>query len=116
MMFEKLGGRKFIGLVLLLMAGGAVDIYAPKGLSTNLMTLMLSLGSMYMVTNVAKAGVNKIKNTRRTKEIKEVKELQESVSEMKAEIKKSQDAMLEGISNQSKVLQALIQNLRGTPQ
>lgn len=39
-----MGGRKFIGLLVIVIAGIAVDIFAPHGLSSNLAAL---LGTMY---------------------------------------------------------------------
>lgn len=49
---EKLGGRKFIILVLMLIAGGLADHFSQHGLSTNLVYLMLGLYGAFTAGNV----------------------------------------------------------------
>lgn len=62
-MIEKLGGRKFFGTLLLILLGIAVEILAPKGLTDNVLNLLMSLGGTYIVGNVvnkAFAGKSKV--------------------------------------------------------
>ena len=111
-MFDKLGGRKFVALVLLIGAGVAVDILAPKGLSSNLMNLMVIMGGVYVGGNVLRAGVDKIKVSRKTGEIKGIKELQEALREVQVgqnTLVQYQDAILQTSQVNQQGLTALIE-------
>lgn len=52
-MFEKIGGRKTVMALICLVAGAAIDLTTDRGLSENLMILMLSIVGLYTTGNVA---------------------------------------------------------------
>lgn len=54
-----MGGRKTVITLLVLVAGVAIDLSTGRGLSQNLMVLMLAIVGMYKVSNVATKMVNK---------------------------------------------------------
>ncbi len=49
--FEGLGGRKFIGLVLMALIGGVVDVYSKTGLSTTMAGFLAGLYVTYSTAN-----------------------------------------------------------------
>lgn len=49
--FEALGGRKFIGLLLLSLAGGLVEVYGKAGLSATMAGFLAGLYATYAATN-----------------------------------------------------------------
>lgn len=58
-MFEKMGGRKTVMALLVLTAGVTIDLTVERGLSQNLMVLMLTVVGMYKVSNIANKVVAK---------------------------------------------------------
>lgn len=52
MLFEKLGGRKFLAFMLTLIVGVTVELATSKGLTTNLLTLLLASSAAYTALNV----------------------------------------------------------------
>lgn len=109
-MFEKIGGRKFLGMILLISAGIVIDIYAPKGLSDNMLYLMMAMGGIYMGVNVFSKGIDKMnKQTRKTKEIAEIRELKSGM-----EVLYSQQAqILESSNVNAQALSALLNKQNG---
>ena len=49
--FDKIGGRKFVMGIVLIVAGGAVDVLSPNGLSVNLLGLMTAIYAAFSATN-----------------------------------------------------------------
>lgn len=49
--FNKLGGRKFSMGIVLIVAGAAVDIMSPNGLSVNLLGLMTAIYAAFSASN-----------------------------------------------------------------
>jgi hypothetical protein len=56
-MFEKLGGRKFVGFTLLILAGIAIEVWGKQGLTT---TMAGYLVGMYTAFSAANAVVTKM--------------------------------------------------------
>lgn len=48
---EQLGGRKFVGFVILVLAGGLVDVFNPNGLSTTLAGMFAALYATFSAAN-----------------------------------------------------------------
>ena len=57
-MFEKIGGRKFVYIILILSIGTAVDLLTERGLSSNLLYLLMGGAGIYVTGNVVKAKVD----------------------------------------------------------
>lgn len=57
-LIDALGGRKTIIAVGCLVAGAAIDIVTERGLSTNLMSLMMAIVGLYSTANVLTKKVN----------------------------------------------------------
>jgi hypothetical protein len=51
-MFEKLGGRKFVMSLCLLIAGIAIELRSPTGMSTNMVGFMLGILATFSASNV----------------------------------------------------------------
>lgn len=49
--FDKIGGRKFVMALVLIVAGALVDVLAPNGLSVNLMGLMTAVYAAFTASN-----------------------------------------------------------------
>lgn len=49
--FDKIGGRKFVMALVLIIAGAAVDVLATNGLSMNLMGLMTAVYATFSASN-----------------------------------------------------------------
>jgi len=58
-LYEALGGRKFIFMLILLAIGLTVDMYTARGLSETFKELMIFLAAIYVTGN----GVSKITNS-----------------------------------------------------
>lgn len=52
-MMNRLGGRKLLGLLLMLAVGIAIELTAEGGLSSNMMSLMMALYGAYVTGNIA---------------------------------------------------------------
>lgn len=50
-MFETLGGRKFVGLLILVIAGVVVELYSPKGLGAEMAGLLAALYATFSAAN-----------------------------------------------------------------
>jgi len=50
-LFDKIGGRKFSMGIVLIVAGACVDIFAPNGLSVNLLGLMTAIYAAFSASN-----------------------------------------------------------------
>jgi len=66
-MLDKVGGRKLLVTAVCLLAGVAIDLYTTRGLSANLLQLMIAIIGIYVTGNVlnkvagrdAKGGVSR---------------------------------------------------------
>lgn len=52
MSLENMGGRKYLGFILILAVGAVVDLATAHGLSTNMLTLLISAYSAFSLGNV----------------------------------------------------------------
>ncbi len=49
--FQKIGGRKFVVSIVAMIVGGAVDVFGPKGLSIEFMSLLVSVVGIFSGAN-----------------------------------------------------------------
>lgn len=124
-MWSKLGGRKFIGLILIMGAAIAVDVYGKNGLSVELVGLFTALYTAYTVTN---SSIKK-KNMEREVEVKRTDALvdvpvaqatatldQETVTALNQEfqnIGQGQAQNLQALGGIQKTLAALVALVKG---
>lgn len=73
--FERLGGRKLVFMLLAIGAGVCIDLYSERGLSANLKELMIYVGGLYILGNVGSKTANAVreKNTASKKELESLR-------------------------------------------
>lgn len=117
-MLEALGGRKFIMGLLVVIAGCAMQMYSPKGLTPELVALLLGVSGGFSVTNMlaTKDALKFSSQTTPAAPVNEEPEEQEpapvSNSDIHARLNKQdevQQAILQSTANVQKLLAAALQ-------
>ena len=84
-LWDKIGGRKFIITVILLISGAVIDIYTDRGLSTNYKELMIFLAAIYITGNgigVVSDAIKKKVTTQNNSSKSNFKQIEDNVSNL----------------------------------
>lgn len=106
--FEKIGGRKFIFMVIAVVVGLVVDLNSANGLSTNLKDLIIYVGAIYALGNVGShaAAAYKNKEGGKANEIAELKAAMQQLNE-------NQNIVFENLSTNTTATGEILRRIQG---
>lgn len=108
-MFEKLGGRKLIFMVLAMAVGVVVDLKTDNGLSTNLKDLIIYVGAIYTVGNVG----SKVSTALKEKNTKEVQLQVDQIAQEMRILNESQNTVFQTLQTNNQATGEILNRISG---